>query len=97
MSSMQEMQKVDWELFLELSESPIRSDRKPGNIARNTSCRIAIVSLQAMGDFKPLSNRRASLSRHSSARSGSTDLFSKAAMISSGKCSASSHVFSLGQ
>ena len=44
--------------------------------------------LQARGDFKPFSNRRASLSRHSTARSGSTYLFSKAAIRSCGKCSA---------
>ena len=44
--------------------------------------------LQARGYFKPFSNRRASLSRHSSARSGSTCLFSKAAIRSCGKCSA---------
>ena len=74
-----------------------RSDGKPGNITRNTSCRIVIISLQARGDFKPFSSRRASLSRHSSTQSGSTDLFSKAAIRSSGKCSAGSHVFSLGQ
>ena len=76
---------------------PRRSDGKPGNSARNTLCRIVIVSLQAVGDFKPFSKRRASLSQHSLTRSGSTDLFSKAAMISSGKCSAGSHVFSLGE
>ena len=42
----------------------------------------------ARGDFKPFLNRRASLSRHSSARSGLTYLFSKAAIRPCVKCSA---------
>ena len=53
-----------------------------------------MVSLQARRAFKPFSNRRVSLSLHSSARTGSTDPFSKAATRSSAKCSAGSHVFS---
>ena len=43
-----------------------RSDGKPGKSAQTTSCHIMIISLHARGDFKPFSNKRASLSRHSS-------------------------------
>lgn len=71
-----------------------RSDGKTGKIDHRTSCLIVMVSLHTRGDFKPFLKRSASLSLHSSARTGSTILLSNTVMSPSAKCSVGFQVFS---